>query len=109
MATNNGVVSSEMRFSRINKHGKIASLSSAFSLTDKAVFSIVIIPKTNITAGVVAQPDNAGIIASVKMYHDETASDYFFKFLEETPASIIEIPATAIDLSKYDVYWGSES
>lgn len=103
----NGFVSDLMGSLRILSHGKITSLTAAFSLSNKQPFSIFVIPKANIAAGVISTPDNAGLLVSCKCYQDDNASAIPVLFNQWTEAAISEIGATAIDLTTYDVYWGA--
>lgn len=100
-----GFVSNEMIAGRLLSHGKIESLEQA--MTFDVPVSIVIIPKVNIAERLVSRPTAAGLLVDCKMYQDDNSSDYFIPFLVETPASIKEIAADAIELATYDVYWSA--
>lgn len=102
---NKGYVSEIMNSSRIVSHGKIAQLP--FKFTTFNPFSILVIPKANVTAGVIAAPDNAGLLVNCKCFQDDASSNLPVLFNQWTEAAIIEIPADAIDLDVYDVYWGA--
>lgn len=102
-----GFVSDLMGSLRILSHGKITSLTAAFSLSNKQPFSIFVVPKANVTAGVISIPDNAGLLVGCKCYQDDNASDLPVLFNQWTEAAIIEVSATAIDLTTYDVYWAA--
>lgn len=90
---------SDFQFTRILKHGKIASLSSAFSIENDAPFSIYVKP--------VVESDDADILVNCKCMCDSEASALPVPLNEWTPAAIKEISANAINLSSYDVYWGA--
>lgn len=102
-----GNVSKEIEAGRVSSHGKLASLAAGFKLSNGSPFSVVIVPKANITARVVSQPDAAGLLVDCKMYQDDVSSDYFIPFLVETSAAILELAIAAIDLATYDVFWAA--
>jgi len=104
-----GFVSDQMRSGRIVSHGQITDLTAGFKPVNAVNFSIVVIPKANITTGVISAPTNIGIMVSMAMYQDDDFSDYPVYFNNETIALIKEIEADAIDLDTYDVYWSSGS
>jgi len=100
-----GFLSNEQRATRGIVHGKINSLATAFKLAAESPFTIVIVPKENVTSGVIASPANAGLLVNMKMYEDDAASMYPVMFNWPSEALIYEIQAGAIDLAVYDVYW----
>lgn len=95
-----------VRSVRGTSHGKITSLATDFNKNGKP-FGIVVIPKANITGAVISNPDNAGLIVSMKLVEDESASNYPVMFNWETSGIIETLPAGAIDTDIYDVYWFS--
>lgn len=95
-----------VRSVRGTKHGKITSLATDFKNNGK-LFGIVVIPKANIAGGIISNPDNAGLIVSMKLAEDEAASAYPVMFNWETSGIIETLPAGAIDTEIYDVYWFS--
>lgn len=95
-----------MRSSRATSHGVIGSLATPFSL-DGNPFSIIIVPKANITARLISAPQDSGLLVNMTMYEDDSASDYPVIFNTESIALIYEISANAIDLATYNVYWFS--
>ena len=105
-----GFVSNEQRATRALSHGKITSLTTAFRLKNGNPFSLVIVPKASVTAGVISAPENAGLIVNCTMYEDDAAADYPVMFNWPSEALFFEISDSAIDLDNYDVYWscGSE-
>lgn len=100
-----GYVSETMNSSRICSHGKIAELP--FKFTSFNPFSIFVVPKANVTAGVISSPDNSGLLVNCKCFQNDNASDLPVLFNQWTEAAILEIPDAAIDLAVYDVYWGA--
>lgn len=103
---NRGFVTTELSAGRINAHGKIASLATAFKKNNP--FSILIVPKADVTTGVISNvAEEIGLIVSVRTYQNDAAADLPVYFHRWTEASIVELPITAIDLNTYDVYWGS--
>ncbi|HCY40429.1 MAG TPA: hypothetical protein DHV48_03610 [Prolixibacteraceae bacterium] len=109
MSGEKGFVSDQMRSGRIVSHGQITDLTNGFKPTNEVTFSIIVIPKANITAGVISAPTDLGIMVSMAMYQDDGFSDYPVYFNTETIALIKEIEADAIPLETYDVYWASGS
>jgi len=97
-----GYISEVSQSGRINSHDKVASLP--FSLEGKA-FTINVVPKADVAAGVITKGETSGLIVSLKTYQNEAAKNYPVYFHQETLLSIVEIPADAIDLATYDVYW----
>jgi hypothetical protein len=104
---NKGFVSSEMAAGRISSHKKITDLTNGFKLENGTHFTLFIVPKANVTAGVIGVPDNAGLMVDCKLYQDDDSSDFPVLFNQWTEAAIQEISADAIDLTTYDVYWGA--
>lgn len=103
-----GNVLSEMFAGRINNHGKIASLTSAFSLSSGLPFSICVVPNADIATGVIeSDATNLGLIVSCKTFQGESATGLPVYFNTWTPAAIVELPASAINLTTYSVYWGA--
>jgi len=98
-------VSESMNAGRILSHGKISALP--FTFTSFNPFSIFVVPKANVTSGVISTPDNAGMLVDCKCYQDDASSDIPVLFNQWTEAAIIEIAEDAIDLDDYDVYWGA--
>jgi hypothetical protein len=100
-----GYISEAMNSSRILSHRKITALP--FSLASKQPFSIFIVPKANVVAGVISTPDNAGILVDCKCSQDDSSSNLPVLFIQWSEASIVEIPVDAINLAANDVYWGA--
>jgi len=90
--------SSQMVAGRINSKGEITDLTSAFKLSNGLPFSICVVPKDPTT--------DTLLIVELKLYHDDAASDFPCPISDWTPGNILEIPADAIDLLSYNVYWG---
>lgn len=89
-------VSDVQNATRINSHGKITSLP--FSIADGTPFSIFIIPVTD---------SDAPILVSCKLSQDSAAAECPFNLKQWTEPSIVSIPADAINLTNYNVYWGA--
>ena len=100
-------ISEAMTASRIISHGKITSLEAPFEFSAFNPFSIFVVPKANVAAGVISAPDNAGLLVNCKCFQDETSSGVPILFNQWNECAIIEIAANAIDLAVYDVYWGA--
>lgn len=83
---------------RIVSHGKITSLTAAFSTTNGQPFSIFVIPKNG--------TDVLPITVSCRLMLDTAASVCPISLYCWNEVMIIEIAAAAINLSLYDVYWG---
>ena len=83
---------------RILTKGKIENLSNGFSLSGET-FSVFVRPKT--------QSMETSIIADVRLFGDDETGPFPLPLGDWTPGLCIEIPANAIDLDKYDVFWGS--
>jgi hypothetical protein len=83
---------------RLNSKGEITDLTSAFKLAGGLPFSICVVPKAATT--------DTLLIVELKLYHDDAASDFPCPISDWTPGNILEIPAEAIDLLSYNVYWG---
>ena len=95
-----------MQAGRVNAHSKLTALP--FSLRTKQPFSIMLVPKADVTTGVISNVDeNIGLIVSCKCFADTAASDLPVYFHKWTEASILELPENCIDLTTYDVYVGS--
>lgn len=84
---------------RILSHGKITSLSSAFTLASGYPFSLFIIPKDT--------DETEPIIVSVKLDQDDAAANCPFNLRCWNEPGVIEVSASAINLTNYDVYWGA--
>jgi hypothetical protein len=95
-----GFISEQMRSSRILSHGKIASLESAFSLHGEIPFSLFIVPTDDPT-------ETAPVLIDCKLYQDDDSSDCPFALNCWNEAAVVEIADSAIDLTKYDLYWGA--
>jgi hypothetical protein len=106
MATR-GQVGNEMRATRFVSGGKIANLATAFRVTGDSPFSITVIPKANVSSGIISAPTDLGIIVSCILYEGDAAVAHPFYFNEPSIALIYELPANSIDTSIYDVYWHS--
>jgi hypothetical protein len=102
-----GYITNEQAAGRISAKEKLTSLSEGFNLAGKP-FSILVVPKTDVTDGVISNVDqNIGLIVSCKLYADATASDMPVYFHKYTEALVVELGVNAIDLTAYDVYVGS--
>lgn len=91
-------VSIPMSTGRVLAHGKITSLAAAFSLPGGIPFSIFIKKKTG--------TDDV-LIVPCKCYLDESASDLPVVVEKWDEAAIVELSINAVNLTLYDVYWGS--
>ena len=100
-----GYVSESMTAGRIVSKGKIAALPFSFSSFN--TFSIFVVPKANVTAGLISVPNDAGVLVSCKCYQDDASSNLPVLFNQWTEAAIVEIPTDGINLTTYDVYWGA--
>lgn len=92
-----GYVSPEMYATRLGSHGQITDLSSPFKLDPEVPFSICVVPKQATT--------DILLIVDLKLHQDDESSDFPVPLSDWTPGGIVEIPAEAIDLLSYDVYW----
>jgi hypothetical protein len=92
-------VSETVNAGRIVSHGKITSLTSAFSLTSGQPFSIFVIPKNG--------TDVLPITAVCKLMLDSAASACPISLYCWNEVMIVELGATAINLTTHDVYWGA--
>ena len=102
-----GHITNEQAAGRVLAHTKITSLAAGYSLDGKP-FSILVVPKADVTAGVISNVDtNIGLIVSCKCYADAAASDMPVYFHRYTEGAIVELAVNAIDLTTYDVYVGS--
>lgn len=88
-----------MNAARVLSHGKIESLTAAFSLRNAQPFALFIIPADT--------EETAPVLVNCKLYQDDLASDCPFNLNCWTEPAIMEISASAIDLEDYDLYWGS--
>ena len=104
-----GFVSETMRTGRIIWHTQITDLTNGFKLANEVPFSILMVPKANVTEGVISAPTNLGIYVNMKMYQDDDFSNWPVYFNNETIAAIREIAPDAINLETYDVFLGSGS
>lgn len=84
---------------RVLSHGKITSLSAAFTLASGYPFSLFIIPKDT--------EETEPVIVSVKLDQDDSASNCPFNLRCWNEPAVIEVGASAINLTNYDVYWGA--
>ena len=104
-----GHVSETMRTGRIIWHTQITDLSNGFQLANAVPFSLLVVPKANVTAGVISAPTNLGLVVSCRMYQDDDFFFFFLYFNTETVAAIMELDIDAIALDTYDVYVGCGS
>jgi hypothetical protein len=110
MSKEKGYISEAMRAGRIGSFGKITSLATAFKLEGEVPFSILIVPKADVTAGVITKTtDTSGLEVNCITTQNDTAAKYPVYFHEETLLAITEIAIDAIDLDVYDVYWNCGS
>lgn len=91
-------LSNEQVAGRINCHGQITNLTDGFKLKNENPFSLFIIPVADTTAPV---------IASARLIHDIAAGNCPFNVNCWTEPNVVELAASAINLSNYTVYWGS--
>jgi hypothetical protein len=96
-ANYNPETSYSMFTNRLGSHGEITDLSSNFKLDPQLPFSICVVPK-NATTDII-------LIVDLKLHQDNESSDFPIPLSDWTPGGIIEIPAEAIDLTDYYVYW----
>ena len=89
---------SEMYSLRILSHGQVTDLSSGFSLGGKP-FSIFVRPKLPTM--------EANVVVPCKCICDKDAGSLPVPTGDWTPAAIVSLSPSAIDLSEYDVYWGA--
>ena len=104
MSKDRAYITDMMRASRIPNGGLIEELP--FSLNDEP-FSICVIPKANITDGVISQPDNIGLIIPVVLLNSDTAKNFPVFFCQWTEAAIKSIHEDAFAIETYDVYYGT--
>jgi hypothetical protein len=91
-------LSDEQVAGRINCKGQIPSLSSAFKLKGEVPFSLFIIPVADSTAP---------IIVSARLVHESVVGNCPFNVNCWNEPSVVELPANAINLTNYTVYWGA--
>lgn len=84
---------------RILSKGQIQNISQGFKLGNGAPFSVFIKPK-------VTSMSTCTLI-SCKLVGDTEFSNFPVPLNDWTPGAIKEIAANAIDLTAYDVFWGS--
>lgn len=99
----NRYLSSEQIAGRIVKHGQITDLTSDFYLgneSDNTAFSLFVRPKS------VGDTSNS-IIVKTKSYRMNDFQDSPIFLNAWSPFLTIGVKALSIDLTKYDVYWGS--
>lgn len=102
------IISSEMAAGRVNGKKKITSLDTAFKLKGNQPFSFLVVPKEDVTNGVISNvAEEIGLIVSLRCMTDSAAGDFPVYFHRWTEGSIVEIPAGAINLTTYDVYVGA--
>lgn len=102
-----GHITNEQAAGRILAKTKLTSLTAAYNLDGKP-FSILVVPKADVTTGVISNVDtNIGLVVSCKLYAESAASDLPVYFHRWTEAAIVELAITAIDLTDYDVYVGA--
>lgn len=102
MKMSKGIVTPEMYAGRINAHGKITSLSNGFKLKSEQPFSLFVHPKSD-----GADPDATVVMVDCKLYQDDVTSPCPFTANCWDAPAVQEIEANGVDLTKYDVYWGS--
>lgn len=95
-----GNVTNEMAAGRILSHGKIADLTSGFSLPNLIPFSVFIVPTG---VGI----EHGTVLVNCALYQDNESSVLPINSGNWCEAGIVEIATNAIDLTSYDVYWGS--
>jgi len=87
-----------MYSSRILQKGKITDLSKAFSLNG-TIFSIYVKPK-------MATMD-PNLVINCKLISDKEFGEFPVPLNDWTPAAIVRIASSAINLESYDVYYGA--
>ena len=85
---------------RVLSHGQITDLSEGFSLGG-LMFSLFIIPK-----GKSVDP-TAPVIVSCQTLQNDSAEDTPMAVNWWNPHALRSLPADAIDLDDYDVYWAA--
>lgn len=100
-------LSDQQSANRIVSHNKITDLTNGFELENGHSFTVLIITKANVTDSIVAAETNALLLVDVQLIQDDVSSVIPIKLGEWDVAAIKKISADAIDLSVYDVYWGS--
>lgn len=83
---------------RVLCHGQIKDLSKPFSLQGTP-FSVFLRPKT-------ATMDQS-VVAKLRLISDTETSDFPLPVNDWTPGAISEIGAGSIDLTKFDVFYGT--
>ena len=83
---------------RALSHGKITDISNDFSIKDNMPFSVYLRPKT---AGSLVHD----AILKCKLVNGAEVSDFPVPVNDWTPGAIIQLPANAISLNDYDMYW----
>ena len=96
-----------MQSGRLNSHGEIITLSSGFSLENDYPFTIFIIPKANISNGIISQPTEIGLIVNCSLYADDIQSDCPFILGQWSEAYLSSLGVNSIDLDIYRLFWGS--
>jgi hypothetical protein len=89
---------------RILSHGQITDLTEGFSLPDGLMFSLFVVPKTGPAEG--EDPEKVIIVSCKTLQNPDNEPLPIVPYVWNEPA-IKEIPADAIDLDEYDVYWGA--
>lgn len=90
-------LSESMKSGRIACHGKITSLANGFKLKNGSPFSLFIIATDGSTDPVKV---------SAKLAYDAAAAECPFSVNGWTETLVMELPANAINLTNYSVYWG---
>jgi hypothetical protein len=83
---------------RVLSHGQITDLTEAFTL-DGLMFSIFLIPKDDEIV--------APLVVTCKTLQNAVAAATPMVLNWWNPHALLELPADAIDLDVYDVYWAA--
>lgn len=87
-----------MEYQRLLSKGQITDLSKGFNLGG-VPFSVYLRSKTGVV-------ENDTLIRC-KLLCDKSDGDFPVPIGDWTPAMIVSLPANAIPLEKYEVYWGA--
>lgn len=83
---------------RILSKGKISDLSNGFKVNDGKPFSIYVRPKE--------ASSDIDLLVRCKCIADREMSEVPIPLNDWTPLALLRLDANAIDLSKYDVWYG---
>lgn len=83
---------------RIQSKGKIENLDNGFSLSGTP-FSVFVRPKENTM--------ETNVLIRCKLIRDKEDGDFPVPIGDWTPGSIVSLSPGAIDLEKFEIYWGA--